>query len=61
VGGGVWQVTSLDESLPLTEFDWTVPTAVVFGNELSGASATALAMADGIIRIPMVRYAVLPS
>jgi tRNA (guanosine-2'-O-)-methyltransferase len=57
----VWQVTSLDESLPLTEFDWTVPTAVVFGNELSGASATALAMADGIIRIPMVRYAVLPS
>jgi len=49
-------VTSLDDSQPLTHYDWTVPTAVVFGNELCGASDTALAMADGVIRIPMVGF-----
>jgi hypothetical protein len=31
------QVTSLDESLPLTEFDWTVPTVAVFGSLGHGA------------------------
>jgi tRNA (guanosine-2'-O-)-methyltransferase len=40
-------------AIPISEVDWTVPTAVLFGNELDGVSSKALEMADGEIVIPM--------
>jgi tRNA (guanosine-2'-O-)-methyltransferase len=50
-------VTSLSEtSKPLTDFDWSQPTAVVFGNEKDGVSDLALEMADASICIPMVGF-----
>lgn len=35
------------------EYDWTIPTAVVFGNELDGVSETAKELADGKVYLPM--------
>jgi len=35
------------------EIDWTVPTAIVFGNELEGVSETVVDMADSICEIPI--------
>jgi tRNA G18 (ribose-2'-O)-methylase SpoU len=35
------------------EYDWTIPTAVVFGNELDGVSETAKKLADGKVYLPM--------
>jgi len=49
-------VTSLESSKPLSDFDWSEPTAVVFGNEKDGVSDVALEMADACIRIPMVGF-----
>ena len=40
-------------AVPISEVDWTVPTAVLFGNELDGVSSKALEMADGEFMIPM--------
>jgi len=42
------------DSLPYTEFDFTRPTALVFGNESEGLSREALALADVVIQIPML-------
>lgn len=39
---------------PLYDFDWTVPTAIVFGNEHTGLSAEACSMADVNMIIPQV-------
>lgn len=42
------------DSLPYTALDYTNPIAVVFGNESEGISKEALALADDIIKIPMI-------
>jgi len=42
-----------DDSIPYTQFDFTRPTAVVFGGEHIGISPQALGRADAKIRIPM--------
>jgi tRNA (guanosine-2'-O-)-methyltransferase len=42
-----------DDSIPYTQFDFTRPTALVFGGEHVGISPQALARADAKIRIPM--------
>ena len=42
---------------PLWEFDFTRPTAIVFGNEKTGVSDTAKKMADGYCKIPTVGFA----
>lgn len=50
-------VTHLDESsVNLDEIDFSDPTAVVFGNELSGVSAEMASMADVRCRIPTVGF-----
>ena len=50
--------THLDErALPIEAYDFTVPTALVFGNELGGVSAELLAEADGTCIIPMSGFA----
>lgn len=41
------------DSRPLHDWDLTQPTAIVLGNEMRGASAEAVARADGTIEIPM--------
>lgn len=47
--------TRLDDSaVSLYDTDFTKPTAVVFGNEHSGVTDTAVALADGTIMIPQV-------
>ena len=43
-----------DDAIPYTSFDFTRPTAVVFGGEHVGTSAQAVAMADARIKIPML-------
>jgi tRNA (guanosine-2'-O-)-methyltransferase len=42
------------QALPLYEWDLTRPVALVFGNEMRGTSEEAIALADGMIEIPMV-------
>lgn len=41
------------DAVPINKVDWTQPTAIVFGNELDGASDTALALADEAVYIPI--------
>lgn len=47
-------IASLTEkAVPIFDMDWTVPTAVVFGNEYKGVSMEALQLADFCCYIPM--------
>lgn len=41
-------------SIPAWEMDYQYPLAVVFGNEALGIMPEALALADGIISLPML-------
>jgi tRNA (guanosine-2'-O-)-methyltransferase len=43
-----------EDAVPYTEVDYGGPTALVFGSESDGISDEALALADRVIRIPMV-------
>lgn len=49
-------VTSLEASRPMSEVDWTQPTALVLGNEKEGVSQEMLALADERIIIPMTGF-----
>lgn len=42
-----------ENAKPLAEFDFTLPTAVILGNEHSGVSGELLALADAELYIPM--------
>lgn len=46
-------VTALEDSVPLSEVDFSRPTALLFGNEKEGASAEAKELADQCVLIPM--------
>ncbi len=46
-------VTTLEGAKPLHEVDFTVPTALVLGNEKSGVSAEMIAAADERVVLPM--------
>ena len=43
----------MESSESITDVDWTIPTAVVFGNEHRGVSEEALRLSDLNIIIPM--------
>ena len=45
--------TSLENSIPIQEVDFSKPTALVFGNERDGISKEMAAAADATIQIPM--------
>lgn len=45
--------TCFEDATPLPEIDFTVPTALVFGNEKEGVSPELLEMADGRAVLPM--------
>jgi len=48
--------TEFEGAYPLSHYDWTIPTAVVFGNEREGVSEEARAMSDGGVFIPMFGF-----
>ncbi len=48
--------TTLEQADPIDTFDFTVPTALVFGNEVEGVSRELLAMADARSVIPIVGF-----
>lgn len=48
--------TTLDAAAPIDTFDFTVPTALVFGNEVEGVSKELLAQADARCVIPIVGF-----
>jgi tRNA G18 (ribose-2'-O)-methylase SpoU len=41
------------DAMPLEEYDWTIPTAVILGNEREGVSEDAKRLADGGVYISM--------
>ena len=45
-----------EESIPIDDVDFTVPTAVVFGNERDGISNEMLDLADEKVIVPMVGF-----
>lgn len=50
--------THLDErALPIGDLDFTIPTAMIFGNELGGVSREVLAQVDATCIIPMSGFA----
>lgn len=52
--GGRVAVTALrDDALPIAEWDFSQPTALVVGNEHAGASDAMLAAADAALRLPL--------
>lgn len=48
--------TAFEGAYPLSHYDWTIPTAVVFGNEREGVSDAARALADGSVYVPMYGF-----
>lgn len=48
--------TEFEGAYPLSHYDWTIPTAVIFGNEREGISDEARAMADGAVFVPMYGF-----
>lgn len=48
--------THFEDARPIHEFDFTQPTAVVFGNEHEGVSQAALSAADDRMVIPMTGF-----
>ncbi len=42
-----------DGAIPMDEFAWPSPVAIVFGNEVTGINEHTLAKCDAIVRIPM--------
>lgn len=49
-------VTRMDAADTLYDLDWSVPTAVVMGNEKDGVTPELAALADGAFRIPMAGF-----
>ena len=48
--------TSLEASKPIDEIDWTVPTALVLGNEKDGISKEMFELSDERVVIPMTGF-----
>lgn len=53
-GGRVYGTGFSDEAMPLTEVDFTKPTAVILGNEHDGMDPELASRVDGLIYIPMM-------
>ena len=45
-----------DGAVPMRDFAWPSPVALVFGNEVTGIGERALAKCDGVVKIPMHGY-----
>jgi tRNA (guanosine-2'-O-)-methyltransferase len=53
LGFSIWATALRDSGIDLYDLDLASPSALVFGNEMRGLSADALAFADGTLSIPM--------
>lgn len=47
-------VTHLEGARPIGDFDFTLPTAIVFGNEKEGVSSKMIEASDAKVKIPML-------
>jgi tRNA G18 (ribose-2'-O)-methylase SpoU len=45
-----------EDAVPLQQFDWPQPVAIVFGNEVTGINDRVLARCDGVVQIPMMGH-----
>lgn len=45
-----------DNAVPMQEFEWPQPVAIVFGNEVNGIHPRNLARCDATVKIPMAGY-----
>ena len=45
-----------DDAVPMGEFDWPTPVAIVFGNEVTGINDRVMRHCDSAVRIPMLGY-----
>ncbi len=52
----VVSVEVTDAAVPLYEFDWPRPVAVVFGNEVNGVNRRVLRRSGAVVKIPMHGY-----
>jgi tRNA (guanosine-2'-O-)-methyltransferase len=52
-GMRIFATALADDAISHTDVDWTRPSAVILGNEHRGVSDEALAIADGVVCIPM--------
>lgn len=41
------------EAVPMPQFTWPKPCAIVFGNEVNGVGDSVLRRSDAVVRIPM--------
>ncbi|HAX25845.1 MAG TPA: RNA methyltransferase [Chloroflexi bacterium] len=53
-GFTIYTTSLTHEAIDLYDLDLTAPIAILFGNETRGASAEAVALADGCVYIPMM-------
>lgn len=45
-----------DRAVPMTEFNWPKPVAVIFGNEVTGINDRVMKHCDSVVKIPMLGY-----
>ncbi|HEO72482.1 MAG TPA: TrmH family RNA methyltransferase, partial [Candidatus Hydrogenedentes bacterium] len=45
-----------EQAIPLQQFQWPKPVAVVFGNEVSGINPRVIRRCDAVVAIPMHGY-----
>lgn len=52
-GVSIVAVEVTDDAVPMQDFAWETPVALVFGNEVTGISEKTIARCDGVVKIPM--------
>lgn len=45
-----------EDAVPMGEFDWSTPVAVIFGNEVTGINDRVMRHCDSVVRIPMLGH-----
>jgi 23S rRNA (guanosine2251-2'-O)-methyltransferase len=45
-----------DEAIDMHEFEWPQPSAIVFGNEVTGINDRVMKHCDSVVKIPMLGY-----
>ena len=55
-GVHVVAVEATNETIPIADFDWPEPVAIVFGNEVAGINERVLNACDAAVHIPMHGY-----
>lgn len=45
-----------DDAVPMNQFTWPKPVALIFGNEVRGIPSKILLRADAVVKVPMLGY-----